>query len=62
MARDIDTQFVHHGDGFGSHDARFCARAFDFKTGVVAEQSFGHLAAGGVSGAEDENSFFIVHM
>ncbi len=62
MAGDIDAKFVHDLNRFGSYShCGVDASAEDFEAiaGVVAEQSFGHLAAGGVAGAKDEDALFV---
>src|ERR1035441_8574003 len=58
VAADIDAEFRHHGDGFrpdtagaGSGGVHLHAIA-----GHVAEQALRHLTAGGVAGAENEDS------
>ncbi len=63
MIGNIDAQFLHHSDGFGTYDAGFGAGAFDVEiiSGVVTEKAFGHLAARGVASAEDEHALFIRH-
>lgn len=63
VAGKVDAEFSHGGDGFGADQTGFYAGAFHFEfvPGVVAEEAFGHLASGGVSGAENEDSFFGGH-
>ncbi len=58
MLSNVDPDLLHHGDGFGAHEAWFCARAFnvEFRTGIMSQKSFSHLASGGIAGAEDQHS------
>src|ERR1035438_6224321 len=58
MARNIEAQLPHHRDGFRPDAAWICAGAFHVEAiaCVVTEQSLGHLAAGGIAGAQNEDA------
>jgi len=58
VARDVDPDFAHGGNGFRTHVAGFGAGARDLKrrASIVSKQAFCHLASSGVSCAEDQNS------
>ena len=61
VIRDINTDFQEGGDGVGVHVARgLGARAVDGDEvrGGGVEDAFGHVAAAGVAGAEDEDGGF----
>ena len=60
MPRDVNTKLLHGSNGFGPNNAWVGAHAFhvEFISGVVAQQAFGHLAAGRIAGAENENALF----
>jgi hypothetical protein len=51
MAADIDVDFPHRGNSLRANRAGLGARAFHLKrvTSIVPQQSFGHLAAGGIT-------------
>jgi hypothetical protein len=63
MARNVDAQFAHNGDRFGSNMARLGPGAEYLETVscVVTQKAFGHLAPGCISRAEDEDSLLIGH-
>jgi len=63
MGCDVNAEFAHDGDGFGADAARVRAGAFDLEavSGIVAQKTFRHRAAGGVSCAENEDSSFLRH-
>ena len=58
VARDIDPNFTHGGNGFRTHVAGLGAGARNRKrrATIVPKQAFRHLAARGVSRAENQNS------
>src|SRR5579862_1155146 len=58
LRRDVDADFAHHGNRLGADDARLRPGALDGEggSGVVTEQPLGHLAAGRVSRAEDQDA------
>jgi hypothetical protein len=55
MIGNINAELFHNRNRFGSHAPRFCASAFNFEavSGIMLEQAFRHLAAGGVSRTEN---------
>src|SRR5271165_4217580 len=57
----VDAKFLHDGDRLRANCGRIHASAEDFEavTRVVAQQALGHLAAGGVPGAENQNGLFL---
>src|SRR5258706_15892663 len=57
MPRDVDPDLFHYGDGFESNLNRLRSGALDIETlaGIVPQGPFGHLTAGGISGAEDQH-------
>lgn len=63
VAGDVDAELAHDGDCLWANVAWFGSGARDLEAmaRVVAEEAFGHLASGGISGAENEDSFFIRH-
>lgn len=56
----VDADLVHDSNSLGANDRRGDAGALDHEAvaGHVTEKALGHLAAGGVSGAEDKNALF----
>ena len=62
VAGDVDPELRHHGDGFRPHAARAGSGAENLEAiaGVVTQQAFRHLAAGGVSGAQNEDALLVV--
>jgi hypothetical protein len=63
VPRNIDGTFAHDANGFGTDLLRLRARAVYLEAvpGRVAEKTFRHLAAGGITGAQNENSSFVGH-
>jgi hypothetical protein len=59
MAADVDADLVHRGDGLRPYRARLGPGTFhlEYIPGIVAQQSFRHLAPGGIAGAENQNTF-----
>lgn len=59
MAADVYPQLAHSSNRFRSHDARARASAFDGElfAGIMPQQPFGHLARGGVAGAQNQHAF-----
>lgn len=61
VATDVDADFGHGGDGLRVNVAsrlRACALDVEDVPCGLAEDSLGHVAAAGVSGAEDEDGGF----
>lgn len=58
LVADVNAELSHYSDGFRANRLGICAGAENFKaiTGVVAQKAFGHLAACGIAGAEDEDA------
>src|ERR1035437_3193379 len=58
MAGDVDAELLHDGDGFGAHFRGLRAGGKDIKATArfVTPQAFGHLAAGGVTGAQNQDA------
>jgi len=58
VTRDVNAGLPHDLDGFWADITRLDPRAEDFvgRPAVVSKQAFGHLAARGVSGTQDQNS------
>jgi hypothetical protein len=58
VARDINPDFTHRGNGFRAEVAWFGAGARDLErsASIVSKQPFRHLASSRVSCAEDQNS------
>ena len=58
---DVNAEFAHDGNGFAADwlGIRASAENFEAITGIVAEKAFGHLAARGISSAEDQDAQFI---
>jgi hypothetical protein len=52
VVAEVDAKLVHNRDSFRTNEAGVSAGASDFEaiSGKVAQQPFGHLAAGGVAG------------
>jgi hypothetical protein len=63
MAGDVDAKFSHDCDRLRTNVAWFCSGAGDFESvaGVVAQETFRHLASSGVSRAKNQDSFFMGH-
>src|SRR5690349_14683223 len=63
VAGDVDSELLHRLDRLGTDVARARPRARDLERGaaVVAQQPLGHLAAGRVARAENENTGAIRH-
>src|SRR5215813_7245359 len=63
LTGDVDAQFAHNRDGFGSDPLRFDFRAEYVKAvpGIMAQQPFGHLASRGIAGAEYQHPFLFGH-
>lgn len=63
MPGNVDADLGHRFDRLGTNLRRLDTGAFDLKSiaGYVTQNSFSHLAAGGVSGAENQNAFFVAH-
>ena len=63
MPGNINAEFIHCGDSFGSNDTRFCTGALYVEqvSGVAAQQTLSHLATSGIASAENQNPFFRVH-
>lgn len=64
MVRDIDTDFFNRFDGaFVYVSGGLCSSGINFESFVEGspQDAFGHVAAAGVSCAEDEDFFGIVH-
>jgi hypothetical protein len=61
MAGDVDAQLAHDGDRPRTNLAWLGSGApnFELIAGVMAEQAFGHLGPGGISGAENEDALFM---
>jgi len=55
LPADIDSQLAHNGNCFRSDRGRLhaCAFYFEVRSGIMAQQSFRHLAACGITGAEN---------
>src|SRR5579862_4637327 len=64
MPGNVNAELVHDSDRFRPHHAGPGARTLHFEAvpRVVPEQTFRHLAAGGISGAENEHAFLSVHI
>jgi hypothetical protein len=63
VIRYVYPDFLHYLNGFGTDARGSRPGTGDFKrvTGVVSQQTFGHLASGGIAGAQDEDSLLIGH-
>src|ERR1700758_3298770 len=61
MPPDINSYLVEDGDRFGAHGIGPCSRAlyFEIFSGIVSQQSFGHLACCRVASPENQHSFFL---
>src|SRR4051794_27773637 len=60
MATDVYAELAHGSDRFRAHRARLHAGALNLKrfAGIVAQEPLGHLAPGGIAGAEDQDALF----
>lgn len=64
VIRDVYSYLFERGNGLGvdiTGGIRACAGNFEQIAGGLAEYAFAHVAAAGVSGAEDEDKWFISH-
>lgn len=61
MAGQVDSDFLHNGDGFRPDAGGLCAGAFyvEAVAGIVPEQPFSHLASGRIAGTEYQNALLI---
>src|ERR1700735_4274050 len=61
MFGNINAQLAHRLSSFRPHRAGFSARAFHLKTlaCIVPQQTFRHLTASGISGAENQHPLLI---
>jgi len=59
---EVNAKLSHRSNGEGMHPRFFRARAGNIESvaGNVTEKPFGHLASGGVVGAEKKNSLLPV--
>src|SRR6476469_6453919 len=60
MPGKINPQLLHRGYGLRPDNAGFGAGALHIEaiTGIMAQQSFGHLAPGRIAGTEDQYTLF----
>jgi len=60
LMRDIDAQFLHCLDAPGMQPLRMgaCAECFKPLAPEMPKQTLGHLAAGRIAGAQEENTLF----
>ena len=61
VAGDVDSDFLHDLDDLGVHVAcglRACALDVEDVASGGMQDAFGHVAAAGVTGAEDQNGGF----
>src|SRR5271166_1935410 len=58
MTGNVDTKLIHDGNRFRPHMPRSSTSTFNFEaiSRVVPKQSFSHLAASGISRAENQNA------
>ncbi len=60
VARYVDIDLAHYGDRLRANERRGDAGALDIESvaGYTTKKALGHLAAGGVARAEDQDAFF----
>jgi len=63
MLADINANFPHDLSGERMQSLRMCARAgnLEFSSRQVTQDTFGHLATGGISGTQEQDPFPVFH-